>query len=119
MTVNLGAILSLQQSPPRKLVLIALCQVADKYGRASVTHEALAELTGLGKAATANAVRWLDENSLILKNPLRASGTVECYAISRRFLDVVPGPRPIVCPKAALITGCDYPRCDCADLSPT
>ena len=87
MTVNLAAILALTQSPPRKLVLIALCQVADQHGKAMVSQASLAKLTGYTEPTVLNAVRWLHDTCLIRKNPLREPGTMDCYAISRRFLD--------------------------------
>ncbi len=87
-TVNLAAILSLAQPPPRKLVLIALCSCADSYGRAPVSLARLARLTGYSEPTVANAVQWLHGNEFILKNPLREPGTLACYAISGRFLTV-------------------------------
>jgi hypothetical protein len=86
-TVNLAAILALPHSVSRKMVLIALCHSADVHGKARISHVALAKLTGHGKLTVANAVRWLHDNGLIRKNPLRGSHSPDCYAISRRFLD--------------------------------
>lgn len=28
------------------------------------------------------------------------------------------GPRPSICPKALVLGGCDWPRCDCAERTP-